>query len=98
MEDDPTGVSLVCTVELLNGIGSWDNVTYRIEWFSGETRLQNTTLTCQVPPGQRKNNNSCPGSSKLTSVLTPGDKYKAGMWVGGILRTHQSSVHIKLLE
>ena len=92
MLKDPTAVSLVCTVELLNGIGSWDNVTYRIEWFSGGTPLQDPLLLCEVPPGQRKNNNSCPGSTSLTSVLTPGNKYKAGMWVSGMLRTHHSQV------
>lgn len=74
-------VSLVCKVQLDHGIGQWDNVTYKIEWFSEGKRLQDPTVLCQVPPNKRNNDAPCPNSDSLVSVLVPGDKYKAEMWV-----------------
>ena len=81
LDRDPTAVSLLCKVQLLHGVETWDNVTYKIEWFSEGKRLQDPTFRCQVANGVRKHDAACPNDNLLVSQLLPGDSYKAGMWV-----------------
>ncbi|XP_068690657.1 uncharacterized protein [Montipora foliosa] len=76
IEGNKVAVSLLCRVDLRNGIGNWDNVTYKFEWFSEGKRLQDPTLKCS---GQNRND-PCPGENFLTSELS-GINYKADMWI-----------------
>lgn len=84
LDDDPTAVSLLCKVQLLHGVETWDNVTYKIEWFSEGKRLQDSTFRCEVANGARKHNKACPNDKLLVSQLVPGGLYKPGMWVSVI--------------
>ena len=73
---EQSSVSLLCTVELLNGVEQLDNVEYLIEWFADGISLNVKTERCHqndiVP---------CPTPDKeVTSKLT-GDQYTAGKWV-----------------
>ena len=56
----------------------WQNVTYRIEWFSEGNSLYEETICGGLPPGE-VNANPCPGG-QLVSQL-PGNKYDINRWV-----------------
>jgi len=81
LDSDSTAVSLLCKVQLLHGVETWDNVTYKIEWFSEGKRLQEPTLRCQVANGVRNHDAACPDENILVSQLVPGVSYKPGMWI-----------------
>ncbi len=76
--EEEVSVTLICTVDILNGIEMWKNVTYRIEWFSEGNSLKEETICGGLPPGGT-NTNSCPGG-ELVSRL-PGTSYQIGQWV-----------------
>lgn len=71
-------VTLICKVDILNGIEMWQNVTYSVEWFAGRKSLQQETICGGLPIGG-VNANPCPGG-QLVSQLS-GKKYKIGQWV-----------------
>ena len=71
-------VTLICKVDILNGIEMWQNVTYSMEWFAGGKSIQQETICGGLPIGG-VNADPCPGG-QLVSQL-PGKKYKIGQWV-----------------
>lgn len=74
-------VTLICKVDILNGIDMWQNVTYKIEWFADGTFLQQEIICGGLPYGG-VNANPCPGG-RLISQLS-GKKYKIGHRVGSL--------------
>ena len=68
-------VTLLCEVDIFNGVEKWKNVTYRIDWFSEGTSLKREEI-CQGDgePCQSVAN------GKVHSTLEP-SKYKIGQWV-----------------
>ena len=74
---DVASVTLLCRVAILNGIETWKNVSYLIEWVAEGRTLKNETR-CEVQPG-KTNVNSCPGQ-ELASQL-PGENYTIGQSV-----------------
>ena len=74
-------MTLICEVDIRNGIEKWKNVTYRIEWFAEGTSLKSETKCDGVPVGG-SNTKACP-NGKLTSTL-PGNLYKIGQSVSKI--------------
>ncbi|PFX16674.1 Neurogenic locus notch-like protein 2, partial [Stylophora pistillata] len=77
-EDNTVSVTLLCKVNILNGIASWRNVTYKIEWFAEGKSLQVETICGGIPPGSL-NEKACPDGTLVSKL--PGSKYKIGTWV-----------------
>ncbi|XP_022804687.1 uncharacterized protein LOC111341906 [Stylophora pistillata] len=76
-EDNTVSVTLLCKVNILNGIASWRNVTYKIEWFAEGKSLQVETICGGIPPGSL-NEKACPDGTLVSKL--PGSKYKIGTW------------------
>ena len=74
-------MTLICEVDIRNGIEKWKNVTYRIEWFAEGTSLKSEPKCDGAPVGET-NTEACP-NGKLTSRL-PGNLYKIGQSVSKI--------------
>lgn len=77
-EGENVSVTLLCKANILNGIASWKNVTYKIEWFAEGNSLQVEKICGGIPPGS-SNDDACP-NGPLVSKLS-GSKYKIGNWV-----------------
>lgn len=77
---EDVAVTLTCEVPLLNLVGTWNNVTYRIEWYAeGKTLL--TYERCNVGNcNGKKNNAPCPNANSIQSKLK-GTLYKIGQSV-----------------
>ena len=76
--EEAVEVTLICKVDVHNGIEMWKNVSYMIEWFAEGRSLQKETKCGGLPRGGT-NANSCPGG-ELVSQL-PGSKYNISQWV-----------------
>ena len=71
-------MTLVCKVNILNGIANWKNVTYKIEWFTEGNLLKTETFCGNVPIGGQ-NPGPCPGATLISQLS--GEGYKIGNWV-----------------
>lgn len=62
-------ITLRCEVPLLkNGLQTWDNVSYRITWYS-EGKLLHTDNTCgDLAPKAKKYDNPCPGKPLISKL------------------------------
>ena len=67
---DTDKVKLYCQVSLLKGIELWKNVTYRIQWYSEGTLIDNAAPFCLPKSGQLENDKSCPGSGRRKEILS----------------------------
>lgn len=86
-------VSLLCKVNILNGIEKWQNVSYKIEWFAEGKSLKSEEICGGLPPGE-VNDKPCP-SGELHSTLEPA-LYKIGQLVRPIYAKHYR--YINMLE
>ncbi len=78
LEETDVAVSLLCKVNILNGVEKWKNVSYRIEWFAEGKSLKSEDICGGLLPGE-VNDKSCP-DGELHSTLEP-TLYKIGQWV-----------------
>ena len=84
-------VSLLCKVDILNGIKTWQNVSYRIEWFAEGKSLKSEEICGGLPPGD-VNDKPCP-RGELHSTLEPA-LYKIGQWVRPIRVKHYRYINM----
>ena len=80
-------VTLLCKFEILRGIASWRNVTYKIEWFVDGHLIKKPSIICKPGNGLKENELPCPNINSVTDELigkgeaTPHGYYKAGQTV-----------------
>lgn len=53
-EETKVEVTLLCKVNIRNGIEKWSNVTYKIEWFAGGKSVYSQEICGNLPPGKEK--------------------------------------------
>ena len=71
-------VSLICKVNILNGMEKWQNVSYKIDWFAEGKSLKSEEICGGLLPGE-VNDKPCPDGG-LHSTLGP-KLYTIGQWV-----------------
>ena len=84
-KEEIIAVTLICKVDILNGIEMWQNVSYSVEWFVEGKSIQQETICGGLPIGG-VNANPCPGG-QLISQLS-GKKYKIGQRVRFIISSN----------
>lgn len=77
-DGEEIAVTLVCKVNILNGIANWKNVTYRIEWFAEGNLLKTETFCGNIPIGGQ-NPSPCPDATLISQLS--GEDYTVGSWV-----------------
>ena len=78
---DTDKVKLYCQVSLLKGIEFWKNVTYRIQWYSEGTLIDNAAPFCLPKSGQSENDKSCPGSGRRKEIRSQLSNFEPGQRV-----------------
>lgn len=74
-EEQEVAVSLICKVDLLQGIEQRDDVEYKIEWTSEGKSLLIKSRCDQT------DKITCPGTTSIASTLIGSTNYLAGIWV-----------------
>ncbi len=77
-EETNIEVTLLCKVNINNGIEKWKNVAYKIEWFAGGKSVYEEEICGNLPDGM-ENKFPCP-DGELVSKLK-GSQYEIGQWV-----------------
>lgn len=74
-KEQEVAVSLICKVDLLQGIEQRDDVEYKIEWTS-----EGKSLLIK-PRCDQTDKITCPGTTSIASTLIGSTHYLAGIWV-----------------
>lgn len=74
-KEQEVAVSLICKVDLLQGIEQRDDVEYKIEWTSEGKSLLIKSRCDQT------DKITCPGTTSIASTLIGSTHYLAGIWV-----------------
>lgn len=78
--DEEVEVTLLCKVKVLNGIGNWRNVSYKVEWFAEGVSLLKEEICGGLPKGE-VNAQPCPGNAGEFVSRLLGKEYRIGQWV-----------------